>query len=254
MSTPLSLTMTSPRWMPATLAGELSDTPETMTPVGIAGVEQLVGDGRRQVEDGRAGHRRIAGDGRLGARHRLRRRPAELQCRLVLLAVAHDAERGGAADAQRRQPIVERADDRRPRSPSIDGDHVVGLQMRRRRRPVGATAATSTPPGDGSRMASAMSGVTLCSVAPSHGRFGAWPVAAARNHGTHQIRRDGEADAGGAAGRRDDHAVDADELAVHVDQGAAGIARIDGGVGLDEILVLATGRRAHGQRPRRCRW
>ena len=35
--------------------------------------------------------------------------------------------------------------------------------------------------------------------------------------------------------------VDADQLADRVDQGAAGVAAIDGRIGLDEIYVLADG-------------
>src|SRR3546814_2120932 len=46
-------------------------------------------------------------------------------------------------------------------------------------------------------------------------------------------RRHREADPGRGAGARKDEAVDADQVAVHVDQGAAGIARIDRRVGLD---------------------
>ena len=41
-----------------------------------------------------------------------------------------------------------------------------------------------------------------------------------------------------AARAREDRRVDADEPAADVDEGAAGIARIDGGVGLDEELVV----------------
>ena len=87
-------------------------------------------------------------------------------------------------------------------------------------------------------MASAISGVTLCSVGAEPRPLRRLAGGRRADHGTHQVGRDGEADAGGAARRRDDHAVDADQLAVHVDQRAAGIARIDRGVGLDEILVL----------------
>ena len=53
------------------------------------------------------------------------------------------------------------------------------------------------------------------------------------------LRRDGKAGAGEGAGVRDDEGVDADELAVGVDEGAAGVAGIDGGVGLDEAAGLA---------------
>ena len=49
-----------------------------------------------------------------------------------------------------------------------------------------------------------------------------------------------------------DRRVDADHLAVHVEQRAAGIAAVDRGVGLDEVVVgpALMSRRA---RPRRCR-
>jgi hypothetical protein len=49
--------------------------------------------------------------------------------------------------------------------------------------------------------------------------------------------RDREADADVAAGGTDDRRVDADELALEVDERAARVARIDRGVGLDEMLV-----------------
>src|SRR5262249_8659656 len=49
----------------------------------------------------------------------------------------------------------------------------------------------------------------------------------------HGLRRHGKADADRAAGRRDDQRVDADDLAFEIEQRTAGIAAIDGGVGLD---------------------
>ena len=51
------------------------------------------------------------------------------------------------------------------------------------------------------------------------------------------VRRHGEADADRAAGRRDDRRVHADHLPVHVEQRSARIAAIDGGVGLEEIVI-----------------
>ena len=66
---------------------------------------------------------------------------------------------------------------------------------------------------------------------------------------------DGEADADVPAGRREDVAVDADDLAPHVDQRAAGVAPVDGRVGLDEVLVgrdVDPGRRAGAPWRRRC--
>jgi hypothetical protein len=50
----------------------------------------------------------------------------------------------------------------------------------------------------------------------------------------------GKADADRAAGRRDDRGVYADHIAVEVEQRAARIAAIDGGVGLD-VVVVGTG-------------
>jgi hypothetical protein len=52
----------------------------------------------------------------------------------------------------------------------------------------------------------------------------------------HQVDRDGEADALDARVPGDHGRVDADQLAGRVDQRAAGVAEVDGGVGLDEVL------------------
>ncbi len=51
------------------------------------------------------------------------------------------------------------------------------------------------------------------------------------------VGRHREADADRAAGRRDDRGIDADDLAVEIEQRTAGIAAIDGGVGLDVIVI-----------------
>ena len=59
------------------------------------------------------------------------------------------------------------------------------------------------------------------------------------HHAAHHVHRDREADAVGAEVLREHGGVDADQLAVRVDQRAAGIAEIDGGIGLDEILEIA---------------
>src|SRR5207247_3742797 len=53
-----------------------------------------------------------------------------------------------------------------------------------------------------------------------------------------QVRGHGEADPLVAAGLRVDGGVDADELAAGVDEGPAGVAGIDGGGGVDDILVV----------------
>ena len=55
----------------------------------------------------------------------------------------------------------------------------------------------------------------------------------------HGVRRDGEADAFDAVGNNLG-TVDADDLAVHVDERAAGVARVDGGVGLHELDARVT--------------
>ena len=53
-----------------------------------------------------------------------------------------------------------------------------------------------------------------------------------------EVARHGEADALIAAALAEDAGVDADQLAARVDQRAAGVARIDRRVGLDEVLVV----------------
>ena len=67
------------------------------------------------------------------------------------------------------------------------------------------------------------------------------------HHRLHHIGRDRKADADGAAGAREDGRVDADELALHVHQCAARVAGVDGGVGLDEELVIADAHPRAGQ-------
>ncbi len=54
------------------------------------------------------------------------------------------------------------------------------------------------------------------------------------------VRGDGEADADAPAAHApgQDVAVDADDLALHVDERPAGVAPVDGRVGLDEVLVV----------------
>ena len=48
---------------------------------------------------------------------------------------------------------------------------------------------------------------------------------------------DGKTDSDVPAGATHDRGVDADQFAAQVDQGAAGISGVNGGIGLDEILV-----------------
>src|SRR5439155_337841 len=57
--------------------------------------------------------------------------------------------------------------------------------------------------------------------------------------GLGKVDRDREPDADRAAAAAHDRGVDADRLAARVDQRAAAVARVDGGVGLDEVVVRA---------------
>ena len=117
-----------------------------------------------------------------------------------------------------------------------------------------ATFATSAPLGRLSPRLSAISGVTSCSLAPSHGPLDRGAAASGgSDHDAHHVRRDRKADALRAARARIDRGVDADEPAVEIDQRAAGIAGIDRGVGLDEELIVADADLGARQRPRRCR-
>jgi hypothetical protein len=54
----------------------------------------------------------------------------------------------------------------------------------------------------------------------------------------HQIARNGEADAHVAAALAEDGGVHADHFAVQIQQRAAGIARVDRRIGLDEVFVI----------------
>ena len=60
----------------------------------------------------------------------------------------------------------------------------------------------------------------------------------ALHHVAGEVDGNGEADALVAAAAAEDGGVDADQPAVGVHERAAGVAGIDGGVGLDEILVV----------------
>ena len=53
-----------------------------------------------------------------------------------------------------------------------------------------------------------------------------------------EVGGDGEADALVAAGAAEDGGVDADEAALNIHERAAGVAGVDGGVGLDEVFVV----------------
>ena len=57
------------------------------------------------------------------------------------------------------------------------------------------------------------------------------------NYPGSQFGRNGKADADRTAGRRNDRGVDADDLAIHVEQRPAGIAAVDGRIRLDEAVI-----------------
>src|SRR5207253_8976182 len=112
-------------------------------------------------------------------------------------------------------------------------DHVAGLEAGTGGRTAGAH------PGD-ERTGRTLEAEIFRDLGGDGLQLGAepWPLdraaAAPRraHHDLHHVRWDRKTDADRAARARVDRRVDSGELAVDVDQGAAGIARIDGGVGL----------------------
>ena len=58
------------------------------------------------------------------------------------------------------------------------------------------------------------------------------------HHLARHVGRDGEAHALIAATARQDGRIDPDQVSVHVHQGPAGVAGVNGGIGLDEIFVV----------------
>src|SRR3546814_989048 len=52
-----------------------------------------------------------------------------------------------------------------------------------------------------------------------------------------QLRGDREANADGSAGLREDRRVKADHVAVEIEQRTAGVAAVDRGIGLDEVVI-----------------
>ena len=105
------------------------------------------------------------------------------------------------------------------------------------RRPT--TLATSAPAGRFRPRFSAISGVTACSLAPSHGRCTALPPPLAEATTTRTMLA-------GMAKPMPCEPPEREKIAVlmptsrpaEIDQRAAGIARIDGGIGLDEELIV----------------
>ena len=156
-----------------------------------------------------------------------------------LLAGAHDAD----AARCRRSPWWQSGSRRRwgprPRCPSMAMIRSLVLSPARAAGLAGVTLATSAPAGRLRPRLSAISGVTACSLAPEPRPLDRGAAALRRgDHHLHHVGGNGEADALRAARAREDRGVDADEPPAEIDQRAARIAGIDGGVGLDEELVV----------------
>ena len=120
-------------------------------------------------------------------------------------------------------------------------DHVTRLDAGRQRRAVrcdlGDQGARGSQPSD---MLSASSSRHRLDLHSEQAALDPPLVLQLGDHRLGQARGDGEAKADAAAGRREDRGVDADDLAVHVEQRAARVAAVDGGVGLD-VVVERTG-------------
>jgi hypothetical protein len=103
--------------------------------------------------------------------------------------------------------------------------------------PLSSTPAISAPRAGLMLRLSAISSVTCWMRTPSQPRRSSPNCRKLIDHAGHGLRGHRKADADRAAGRRDDQRVDADHLAVEVEQRAAGIAAVDGGVGLDVVVI-----------------
>ena len=105
--------------------------------------------------------------------------------------------------------------------------------------PLSSTPATSAPRVGLTLRLSAISSVTCWMRTPSQPRRVSPNSLQLVDHRHRGLRRHREADADRTAGRRDDRGVDADHLAFEVEQRPARVAAIDGGVGLDVVVVGA---------------
>ena len=197
---------------------------------------QLVSHRGRDVRDLRALQRRAAGQddfvaadvGRGLQRHR----------QFHGLAGAQHVDLRRAAERAGRKTVIERIGvlDRL----AVDRDDQVGrLQSRPRRR------AVRNHIGD-QRTGRKPKPQALGDLRRHRLQLGAEPgpldgLAAAlggRDDDAHHVGRDRKTDALRSSGAREDRGIDAGELAGHVDQRAARIARIDRGIGLNEELVV----------------
>ena len=124
-------------------------------------------------------------------------------------------------------------------APVVLDDYVTALEPRRGRRRVVAHARHEGALRLGEM--EALGEVRRDSL-DRHAEPAALHVARRRELGDNalgQRDRDGEADTDGAAGLAEHGRVDPDRLAARIDERAAAVAGIDGGVGLDEVVVRA---------------
>src|SRR5208283_3444237 len=157
---------------------------------------------------------------------------------LLLLAVAHEVQlclRAGFAGSDVSDQIVAALE-----FAAIDGGNgVADLQASL----VGGAAGNDVRDGHAASVDAGDSGVGL------GGGFGADRTASHAMLGADQlvvnlsdrVRRHGEANARIGTGLGQNGGVDSDDFAGHVDERAAGIAGVDGGIGLNEGLELALG-------------
>ena len=124
----------------------------------------------------------------------------------------------------------------RARSPCGCGRRDLHARPSPRARP-GSTRVTTMPPSSAQPSCCARRPSTTWTCIPGH----ATPHPPEARHlvedAPRQVDRDGEADAHRAAAADEDEGVDPDHLAVRVHQRAAAVAGVDGGVGLDHVLV-----------------
>ena len=205
---------------------------------GIAGAEaELVGEGGRQQGDAHAVERVRPRQVHLLHRAVDPRRLGEDEIGLHLLAVAENLQSGRLADTLGREMVGEHA--RIGDIVVVDAHHhVLGNETGLGGRAVGIDV------GDEGAL-DLLEAERLGHLARHRLELGAEPGLldllagdGAFHERLHQVGRNGEADAVRAARARDDRRIDADHPPAHIDQRAARVAGIDGGVGLNKVLGI----------------
>ncbi len=162
-----------------------------------------------------------------------RRAQRDVDCHAA--ALAHHVEARGVADALGHQAIADGAVVHDLVAVDLDDD-VARLEARLRRR---SAARNGTDEGTRHALEAERLGEFTRDAIELGTEPGPLDLAArdgALDVELHEVGGNGEADAVGAAGAREDGRVDAHHLARHIDEGATGVAGIDGGVGLNEHL------------------